>query len=266
MNALNNAASDIVNLYIPMEVLELAFPNEGVILSLEERLINKCLRPIIMKDMNLLGGVITYIDFKSCEIIASKEHDTGFNPNTAELIIRVPKTLTNDKSIISVMYLMSGIGTYPIPKPCVPKSMIESVKMLGTIDTPNVISTSRLEVVGENLILIAGTRSSITRATLAVTVENNDNLENIQAPYFKQVVDIMVKGVKAHIYNKLIIKLNKGYIYGGHELSIVKDIVESYSDMNEEYREALLKWKKISLMSDSRFMDQYIKSMLGVTI
>lgn len=266
MNALNNAAFDIINLYIPREVLEVTFPNEGVFVPLEERLINKCLRPMILKDMNLLGGVTVYVDINNCEIIATKNYEQHVNSYVSEFVLRVPKYLTNDKSIISALYVTVGIPAYPMQKPCTPVVMNETLKLASVIDTPRVITTSRLEVVGENLILIAGLSPNINNATLTVTVENNNNLENIQASYYKHVVDIMSKGVKTYIYNTLAVKLDKGYIYGGHELSVLKDIVDSYSNAAEEYNEALMLWKKISLMNDSRFQSSYIQSMLGITI
>ena len=60
------------------------------------------------------------------------------------------------------------------------------------------------------------------------------------------------------------VKLDQGYVYGGHELGVITDIIDGYADAEEMYQEHLTTIMKKALFSvQSENMDRYIKSMLG---
>lgn len=257
MNALSYSIQQIIGMEISREILEFAFPaDQYSITTLEERMVTKCIRPYILTDMNILGGMTMYVDLRDCEFLTSANFDT-------EYIVRVPKAITNNKSIISANYVMVNWNNRPWVKPCTPTVMLDGIKMLDAVDAPPMITSAKVEVVGENLIYIANMGSWRQAASIQVTIGNNANLENVQAPYFMHVKDLITVGLKRWIYNNTIVTLDKGYILKGHELGIVKDIIDGYNDLEETYKEKLRNWIAISKMNDTRFMHDYLNTLVG---
>ena len=105
MNAINYALS-IVNRVIPQQILHLAFVENNdlinQVISLDERISSTVIRPRILVDCNLVGGIMTKIPVNKCNIITLQNN---------EFIIEVPKLLTNNKSIINVLSLVSNVTT-----------------------------------------------------------------------------------------------------------------------------------------------------------
>ena len=89
-------------------------------------------------------------------------------------------------------------------------------------------------------------------------------LENIQPPYYMAVAEMFTLGLKMYIYNTLRIKLDKGFIYAGHDLSVIKDIVDSYADAGEMYQEKRQIWARIAVLNDSRKMTTVTATMIGL--
>lgn len=259
--------SDLINYEIPREVLEIAFPDNELNISLEERIISKCVRPVILKDLNLVSGNTVYVSVKDCEIKAARSLNTNVPPS--EFILKVPKELTNNKSIISVSNLLLAPMVTTSSKSCMPDTMRTVSKINDATSYEKIMQTSKMEVVGENLIYVSGIPNwnrFAYNGSLSITVENNENLENIQPMYYRDLSKVIVSGVKRYIYNKLAVDLDKGYIYSGHELGIIKDTIDSYRDEKDNYEELLQNWSAIALMNDRVFMDGYIRSMIGSRI
>lgn len=262
MNALQYSYNYVMNTQIPKMVLDLAFPQQqGSYLSMEDRMYTRCIKPIILADMNILGGVLTYIPLANCGIIADQGHY-----NTS-MIIDVPKTLTGGRSIVRVHSLVMGepLGSTSLYTPqCTSPIVADTSRLYATQAPSNVIQTSRLELVGENKILVEGYPPHTVMGMLKVEIENNTNLENVQPSYYPIVAKLITLGVKMYVYNTLRPQLDIGHLYAGHEIPFVKDAVDSYSDAHELYREALQEWTKISILNDSRKRSQVISTMIGM--
>ena len=70
-----------------------------------------------------------------------------------------------------------------------------------------------------------------------------------------------------YIYNSTRVKANQGVLYGGHELSIVSDIMNEYGDQESMYYETLTKeWAKCQFINSEKNMTSYIGMMLGSNI
>lgn len=262
MNAITKAISEI-KFQIPLEILNLGFKEYSTkinqIISLDERIMSEFIRPRLLVDCNLVGGIETRIDLNRCKITAL---------DNREFILEIPKTLTNNKNIITALSLVSNVVysqsmSYPGSSP------MESVanNMMNNLSTENVVQTSRLEVIGDNVILVQDPNMHLMNGVLRCMVANNTNLENINPRSYLALSELAVRGAKSFIRNKLLVKLNQGYIYGGHELGIIKEIIDEYSDAEEmykEYRETT--WKKVAYMNNSDSMSRYIKGMLGNTL
>ena len=269
MNALQYTFNNILRMNIPVEVLELAFPQKRLApASLEERMMVDCIRPIILVDMNILGGEMAFINVGLCNLVAVSDYT--FNEQLGSFIVEVPKTLTNNKSIVSVLSLLLGSYTgnpadgTTMYQPCISPILGDGMRMLSVVNPTDVVQTARLELVGENKVLVEAYPPFVQYGILKVNLANNANLENVQPGYYTQVANLITLGVKRYIYNKLKIQLDVGHIYAGHEIPAFKEIVDSYSDAEELYKEQLKVWGKVSVLNDSRKMAQYTSQMIGM--
>lgn len=267
MNAVVYSLNYIMSSAIPLDILELAFPKKYPldVTKLDERIVTSFLRPVVMMDMSLIGGVQTLIRIDQCSIKAMESIDMLGN---GSFIIKVPKTLTAGRSIVAVYSLLFGNSVYGntnvYTPPCVSPIVADATRLLNTQMPSNVVQTARLELVGENHVLIEGYPPYITNGLLSCSIANNAMLENIQPPYYMAVAEIFTAGLKMYIYNTLRTKLDKGFIYAGHELSVIKEIVDSYSDAGEIYQELRKKWAKIAVLNDSRKMTTLTSELIGL--
>lgn len=260
MNAITNALTD-VKFAIPIEILQIAFSDQSktvnVLTTLEDRMLTTLIRPRVLKDCNLIGGVVTKIDLNKCDI---KQVSTN------EYIITVPKSLTNEKSIVSAQSIISNYVNLSTNLAGMTPAPIETAlhKMSDNHMAANVVQTSRLEVVGENRVLVQDPTMIFTNGILNCTIENNTNMENLNPRAYLGFSKLVTLAVKSFIYTYCRVKINQAYVYGGHEISVVTDIVDSYSDSEELYLEYLkTTWGKIAFMNQSNNMNKFVKSLFG---
>ena len=264
MNALQYALTNAVMMEIPNQVLEIAFPQptSGMILSLEERMLSRCVRPLILMDMNLVGDMMVYIPIQNCNVIAISNMQVGA---TQSFIVDVPKHLTNNKTILRTYSLVAGMyGNSGTINQCLSPILADTAKLGLAINPSNVSQTAKMMIVGENKVLVEDYAMNVHFGYLKVGVENNSNLENVQASYYPQVAKLIVLGLKRYIYNNTIIDLDVGQIYAGHELGRIKEIIDSYADAGEMYQEELIRWAKLSVLNDVRKSDELIKLQIGM--
>lgn len=263
MNVITKALSE-VGYAIPLEIIQLAFrentPRLNKTISLDEMIMNKVIRPRVLTDCNLVGGIQAIIKLDRCTI------EYGINN---EAIVTIPKTLTNNKKLLSVLGLVSNItqnvggavnassGAY----------MSAASNVVNALNDLNLIQTSRVELIGDNKVLIEEYSMQFVNGAIRCMVENSSNLTNISPRSIPKFTKMVTYAVKAYIYNIMRVRMGKGYIYNGHELGVIKDIIDEYSDSNELYMEYLEKtWKEVAFMNDSMSYDRFIKGMFGSVV
>ena len=261
MNAINKALTDI-KYTIPNEILNIAFMERSTrinqIISLDERILSMVLRPRVLVDCNLVGGMVVKLDTNKCNIVYL---------DNREYIIEVPKLLTNNKSIVSVLSLLSNVSTVNSTNVSISPLETAASTMFDNLSTVNVIQTSRLELVGENTILVADPSMHLSNGIIRCVIENSSNLENFNPRSYLAFSKLVMLAIKSFVYNSCKIKLDQGYVYGGHELGTITEIVDSYADAEEMYQDYLRTvFKKISFINQDERMGSYIKSMLGNSI
>ena len=262
MNAITKSLADLLRV-IPVEILHLAFVENNTsinqIISLDERILTEIIRPRILVDCNLVGGIMIKIPVNKCII-------TTLSSN--EFIIEVPKELTNNKAIMNVLSLVSNVNYGHTGYMHNDSQLLAAgYKMYNNVASEPVIQTTRLELIGFNVILVEDPNINLLNGVLRVNIENSSNMENFNPRFYLEFAKLVELGVKSYIYNKMIIKLNQGYIFSGHDLSIIKDIIESYADSETLYKEHLNTiFRKISFMNQSERLERHIVSMLGNTL
>ena len=257
-------AIDRITREIPKEILELAFLRKasyfGVNTTLAAQITDLVIKKIVLRDTNLIGGINITIPVDKCKQTYYEKNRTNHN-----LVITVPYTLTNNKKIIEPLSLTANAvmdSNYNGTNNMMVNHMYNILDHRSKVGEEFV--TSNLELIAPNTILVYEHITVLANAFLSVIVENNDNLSNLQPRSYLAFGELCVLAAKMFIYNKLIIDLDKGALYGGHELSKIADIVSSYESAFEDYDTFLKEvWSKITFMTDSVSYSKYIQSMVG---
>ena len=260
MNAITHAINNI-RFSIPLEVLRLAFGEpEGIFseaVGLDELITARVLRPKILVDCNLVGGVSRQILINQCKV---RRVPGGW-------VITVPKELTDGRSIINVTDLLSGVirTTGTAQRAGLPPTSSPLTAIPDMLNPPMVIPTTRLELLADNIVLVKTDMQIITNGVLSCNIENDNNLNNISPRSYTPFAKLVLLGVKAYIHNTLIIRVGEGYIYNGHELGIINETINNYADAHEMYEEFLeYKWSKIAYMNDKHKMSNYIAGITPI--
>jgi len=256
------------NIYrIPSEVLNLTFMTKisvipNITTTLDEQIIRLVIKGIVMKDINLIRGMSFTIDISKCN-----QWVIDYNPTAKYLMVEVPYELTNNKEILTPLSLTyNPIYNTPTDLTFPSNGLLRSAETaLNSIDT-NVggIHTTNLELVGPNTILVHENIYSAVGGYMRVVVENDDELRNLKPQAHIVFAELCEWACKGYIHTKLVVELDKGYIYGGHELNKVMDIVDGYADAWERYDELLKeKWAKVAFMNDSESYSRYISMLVN---
>ena len=275
MNALQYVTSEIFA-QIPIEILSPGFcvdelPNLVNLTSLSEKIIRKCIKARVLVDANVVRGIETVVSLNT------------LNPSYAEdyyTIYQIPPEAVMNKEIMSALSLITmpstffnGIGSTSMMghgagmyQPT--NAMMNVASRIGSSASDiSMISNTHLELVGYNTVLVHANMRQLLNVGLRVVVENDSNLQNISPRSYKALSYLCVLAVKAYIYNKLIIKINMGYLQGGQELGQFKNLLDSYSEAENEYRTYLQeKWRSISMMNDTTSYHRYLKGMLNPSL
>lgn len=262
MNAIQNAIKDI-KYSIPIEILQLAFTETdnrlNNFISLDERILASIIRPRVIIDTNIVGGIEARIDLNRCVISGMTNR---------EFIVEVPKILTNGSSIMSVLGIVSNVVySQSTSFSETPAATSSAMNMMNNLGTENVVQTSRLELISDNTILVSDPTIHLINGVLRAVIENSANMSNLNPRSFNAFSKLCILAVKAYVYNIMLVKMDKAVIYGGHELGVVKEIIDGYSDAEEQYQEYLnTTFRKVQFVNDSDKMSRYVTSMISNTI
>ena len=248
-------------------ILKLAFLRKSEFFSVNTTLASQIedlvIRNIVLKDTNLLGGITVRLPLNQCQLNYYEQNLTNHN-----LVIKVPYKLTNNKKIIEATTLMVTTNydtSYNTSKNTITNQLSRIVEH-NSGPTEN-LTTSNLEIIAPNTILVHDTIYMTSNGFLEVIVENNNNLSNISPRTYFLFGKICVLAAKMFIYNKLVVDLDAGVLYNGHELGKASEIINSYESAFEDY-ETLIneEWGKALFMNDSVAKADFLKGMIGSNI
>lgn len=269
MNPITKALDDI-KFTIPYEVLEVAFRSDyntwrNSNLSIDEHILTKILRPRVLMDCNIVGGVTVIIPLD------------GINPDFTDnytTVYTIPNDRTGGRTIMSVLsigYLpyqanfnmTSGNLAYATPVSM--NSVTQAAQRIGdAVSVMPVLSNAQVEIIGHNVIMVKEQYRLSSTYSIRCVLANEENLTNINPRSFLAFSKLCELAVKAYIYNKLIVKIDQAFLQGGQELGAFKNIVESYADSNEMYLTHLKEvWMATAFMNDGINYDRYIKLMVS---
>lgn len=264
MNALRKALDDI-KFVVPRPILDTVFVKRNsnyriAAPSIDEQILNSVVRPRVYIDTNLVGGA---------EILVPLIGLQGEEVSTTDMVYRIPKNLTQNRSIMSVLNItyvdpnsMVNAGGYGSLGVNVEQSAAQN--LLDAVSPLPMLSTGRVTIIGENVVLVRDSIRIPSNSYLRCIVAQDEAMSHIQPRSYKAFCKLVEYAVKAFIYNEYIIEVDMGELRGGHNLGKFKDIIEEYADANELYETYLTeKWQKIAFQNDRESHTRFLKLIIG---
>jgi hypothetical protein len=272
MNAITKAIEEI-HYSIPIEVLYAGFtvdePPELVnFTSLSEKIRSKCIKPRVLVDANIVGGVHIIVPISAVAPSFWAEYYT---------VYKIPAELINNREIVSALNLVfipynqtvgpnmavNSINTITIYGNYQPATMSTADRIGTAHQDIGILTNTHIELIGYNTVAIYQNYMALTNYGLRCLVSNDEDLNNISPRSYKAFAKLAILAVKSYIYNKLIVKLNMGYLHGGQELGQFKAIIDSYEGAEEEYNRVLKEeWMAVAAMNDTANYQRILKTMI----
>lgn len=267
MNALTRAVAT-VRRKIPDEILRYAFvsPYERFLNtpnSLDDRIMTEVIRSRVLVDCNIVGGTEEYLRLAGLPFERTQELMS---------VVHIPKERTNGRSITQVLHLSyhdytANLNTNAMMnfRPCSITPLGVAAAALGnSFDMPGMTGTSRLELIGENTVLIKDPAITPQNGVLRCIVSNDAELNNLSIRSYTAFCEMAALAVKSHIYTTCIVKIDEGVAQFGRNIGAYRQLIDSYADAEELYIEYLTnRWQKIAFMNDRESMSRFIRSTIG---
>lgn len=259
MNAITYGKNRIIR-EIPKEILQLTFLERHSLynnnISLDEKIFNCIINPIVLMDTNLIGSISKRIALKKA-IISYYQNDNY----EYEYIVEIPDKIIDNKEIISLSQLMHSTSIGFAGNLSTSSLTNATTGLLGAHSSLGVVLTNRLEIIGRNMILVntGNVQWNFENSILECGLAHDANMSHLKKGSYIDFGKLCVEAAKVYIYNKLLVKLDEGYILGGHNISVIKNKVENYESSIEKYDELLQEWFKIEFMNDEKAYLDFIE-------
>jgi hypothetical protein len=267
MNPIKKALDEI-RFSIPREILNLVFSDKSYSwrqapISIDEQITNSVIKNRVLVDCDLVGGAEVFVPLEGVpsELV-----------NSYTTVYYIPKDRTQNRtinSVLSVTYVTSAaasmMGGHSGFNNCsVTPTLQTGQAMMNSFSPIPPVSTAKVQLIGENTIMIRDVAPPVGYGWVRCILSNDENMSHLQLRSIPDFCTMCLLACKAFIYNEYIVTLDRGQLYGGQDIGVVKQIIESYADANELYvafRKE--KWGKISFMNDMQSMERFIKLGIG---
>jgi hypothetical protein len=237
-------------------------------ISLDTQIMNKIIKPRVLVDANLVGGQMTTVSLEGLQPDMI-DHQTS--------VYSIPLARTQNRpifSVLSVSYMpqISGYNSFGGGLGAVAPNSMNAItnvgqKIMDAVSGIPPISNSYVELLNENVVLVRDQYRVSSTYFLRVILANDENLNSINPRSYRAFSKLCALAVKSFIYNKMRIKIDKAFLEGGQELGVFKEIVESFSDSEEQYQTQLNEvWAKVAGMNDVVDSHRMIKLMCNTAI
>lgn len=254
MNAIEHAKDHIIN-EIDDDILTFCFKAgySNEIIGAMSILENKIIRNIVIKELNLLDGEEKRIPFTACKLLMS---------NNGIMLIEIPSNVLNNRPIITVDNIMSGgVGQARLNRVGGLPGL--AINMLNTNLPTDMYSNCKVEVINNNIIKVSEVSYMEPNAIISLRVHANPNMSNLPSTTHLDFAKLCLLATKKWIYAKKRKDINMAVLRGGAELSIMKEMVDEWSDAKDLYEEKQKEFIAIMNMSDGRFMNEQIQLTVG---
>jgi len=266
MSAISKALDEI-KFRIPYPVLLEAFKEQNYSwrnneISIDESILNKVIRPRVIMDVDITGGIETYVPLYNIrpDII-----------NNYMYVFNVPKDYTQGRSIISALSITyfnsitapstsGGIGSS-----CSANDLnMAGMSVMNSFSSIPLISNAQVRLIAENTVMVTDSNFMIQNSYLRCILSVDEALSHLQPRSWLEFSKLCELAVKSYIYNTLLIKIDTAKLVGGQDLGVFRNIVESYSDSEQMYQDYLReKWQAVSFLNDAEAVTRHIKMMIN---
>mgnify|MGYP000028114719 FL=1 len=266
-------ALDEIYQEIPEEILELAFKPKfdfiwhgqvNIPAMIREEIIDKRVR----QDLNNRGASEFTIPLTGL----AAEYVDNYT-----LIYRIPLALTQGREISSCLYVSFGrLGNWgggygPSNSNLLMNGdhgrsvVTDALSNLTSAFSPiPKVSTSNVRLIATNTILINDVVPMSGDLFLRCMLAGDTELSFITPPYYDMFAEFVVLATKAYVYRKLNISLDMGQLIGGQSLGRIREVVDSYSDAEQSYKDFRKeKLGKLLFLNDPDRMKRTVQYMVG---
>ena len=269
MNAIQYALSNLRH-HVPEPVLQLAFAPRNIVqpsvrwnqnnefFSIDAAIREKVIDGRVNLDCNLIGGMQVAIDLTQ---IPFEQFDLSTR------VFRIPYEMTGGMRIVSVQTLnymqYHGIPSYH--HGLGDQVLGAAMDLYRAVANMPIVSTANCQIIGDNTVMVRDNVQHLSdQLAMTCVVENDSQMSNLNAGIFPLYARLVELATKAYIYTNCLIPMDQGVLHGGMSLGRISDMVDSYSDANEMYREVFeTQWKKAAFTNDRPRMHRYVRSMIG---
>lgn len=274
MDAIRNAIRDL-KFTIPRALLDKAFVNrfsgwrQQTQVDLDSQLLNLVIKPRVLVDCDLVGGTQITVPLEGLDFQITE---------TGTTVVRIPKSRTDGRSIVSVLHVsyMSSTNVAAIAttygstgtqsyNPTENSALMgATAALMNSHDKIPITSTANVRLIAENVVMFRDVFTPSANAFLRCVVANDENLNNIQIRSYPHFAKLVGFAVKSYIYNTLIIEIDQAELQGGAALGMFKTILEGYSDSEQNYQDFLSEtWQRVAFMNDQETHHRYLKLLTG---
>lgn len=264
MNPISRAIQEI-KFKIPDQLLQAAFTNRKLWErvgpdTITENIKAAVIRPRVMVDADIVGGT---------EVLIRLEGFMTSRPDDFTSIYRIPKSVTQNRSIMSVLNVTfndpTGIAYYGMATGCQSTQMMATAQgLLDAAGTIPVTSTASVQLIGENVVMVRDTTILPANCYLRCMLASDENMSHLQLRTYRHFAKLCELAVKAYIYKTLVIDVDVAELYGGHQLGRFREVLDSYSDSEELYDTYIKEvWTKVSHMNDREQYTRTLRMVIG---
>ena len=258
-------ALDEIKRTIPRDLLRIGFIDtlkdwRKAPASLDEQIMSLVIRPRVLSDADLIGGRHTVVPL---------DYVDGTYIDDYTIMYIIPMELTNNSPIISVKYVGylpyavsfssfgAGVGTVG---PSGITDLTGAGQRVGDAAS-NIppVSEATVDLVGPNTVVVRNYRRITSAYHLVCMTGNDPNLNNISPRSWPAFAKLCQLAVKSHLYNSLVINIDKAYLSVGQELGSIKSLIDTMADSEEMYQTYLREvWSRVARMND---VPAYLRSL-----
>lgn len=270
MNLITKAISD-VQYRVPREILRIAYLENSIYtavngyqrrqISLDQAIREMTIVPRVLVDADIVGG-------QTVEINLSGIPATMMDESNA--VYEVPPERTNNRTILSCLSVSfyrssllpgNNFGSLPSILPNNTNEINSSgLRAMDSRMGIPMVSSSECRVVGHNMIMVTNKLRTATVTRARCILENEEGLGNLNIKAAMDFSKLCEFAVKSFVYNELIVKLDRGRIERGQEIGVIKSIIESYADAEENYQTFLREqWAGAAIHSDRATYEALLK-------
>lgn len=258
-------AIDEVKFRIPRQILETVFSQPSVNwkqkpVPVEESILSLVVRPRVLVDCDLVGGT---------EVFISLEGIVPDRPEDYLSVYRIPKTLTQNRSILSVLNISFNdptriAGHMAVAQHQATAMLQAGAAMMDAHSPMPMTSTAQVQLIGENVVMVRDTVLLPDNVFLRCRLANDSQLSHLQLRSYRAFSKLVELAVKSYIYNQYVVQMDMGQIKGGMMIGKFKEIIDGYADSEELYQTYLSeKWEKISFMNDQETYTRFLRLQVG---